>query len=154
LKVAFKRSAANDRTPVIDPLIDALTGGTGFCHSELLFANGERLTALPKGGIQISRRAEGYAAGDWVILDIGRPEAEDWIRNWYRGEAGCHYDYLGLLKTVIPFWPCSGSRWWCSECVDAALWIAGVHAERCWMASPNSQYRLLVAKCYDLEGLQ
>ena len=75
--------------------------------------------------------------GSWDFIEIGHDDAQPFLENWYSGEKGCKYDFIGLLRCVCRFITPSGVRWWCSEVVDAACDIAGLHSVSRWMASPN-----------------
>lgn len=149
--VALRKSSAKS-AGWIGRLIDALSGRRGYSHVELAAGAGVpgRVTAEAWAGFETNSRPGGYAAGEWTFYDVGAQRAWPFIANWGRGELGCGYDYLGVLRFILPFIGPSGKRWWCSEVVEAALHIAGLDCccER-WMATPNSLAKWLDDQDFD-----
>lgn len=156
--LCLKRVNASDNPQPLCEWVDYLTGNLGAIHGELLFSDGRRLTSLPGPGIVLDYREEGYVPGWWLFVDVGGEEHERSIENWFNGQKGCGYDYVGLLRFVLEdigkqipwlgrlckwlhldilFPIVSGTRFWCTESSETGLNIAGVYCVKRWQVSPN-----------------
>lgn len=89
-----------------------------------------------------------YIASEWdneVQLFVNKEDTKKCVK-FLESELGCGYDWLGVIKFVIPWIKASKSRWFCSELVVAALQKVKkldkkIVACRC---SPSKVYELLI----------
>lgn len=93
----------------------------GISHSEIMFSDGVCGTADFKVGVTL-RKLE-IRHSDWVMIDIpASPEVEALVRQVFIAEAGCKYDWSGIISAQIFGWAYqTKSRWFCSEICAAAL---------------------------------
>lgn len=148
MRLAFYRSNAPTATR-LDWWINALSGGEGYSHVELVYGGG-------KPGAELcfsSRPPTGCAwkvlnlsdPSTWKVVDIGgTPEQEEKARQFCWAQNGKRYDWIAC--TGVRFPPLRlidhpGRRWFCSEVSIFALQFAefaiveGYHAIE---ESPNS----------------
>ena len=107
-------------------LVCAITSSQ-YSHCELVLRHSDQGPSLcasssnRDGGVR--RQFIDLASGRWDVFilqhlpDGTRDAAEHWF--WERRNDG--YDYLGLLRFVLPWRAGSSHRWICSEAVAAAL---------------------------------
>lgn len=128
-------------------LIDAFSGGGGFCHAELLWDSDISYTAQPFSGTNYSRHV--HRPQNWVVYDL--PYCDDGkIRMWCDSEVGCEYNFAGVMHFVFPFMAQNPKKWFCSEVVVAALQKVGMFPrEVAWRISPNKLKKIL-----DQAGIQ
>lgn len=79
----------------------------GYCWSSSARDNGVR------------QRYINLQSGHWDVIDIQGDEVTTLA--WFKEQEGAGYDWLGLIRTVIPFFPHSSSKWFCSEACGTAL---------------------------------
>lgn len=94
----------------------------GISHCEILFSDGFSGTADPKKDGIVLYPLE-LNPVDWFVLDIPcTPEEEQKVRQFFIDEAGCRYDWLGLVLTQVFGWNWrSKTKWFCSEACATAL---------------------------------
>lgn len=95
----------------------------GISHSEIMFSDGMSGTsAAEKGGIVLYKID--FKPADWFIVELPcDAEEEARVRAFFEvDEAGCKYDYRGIIFSQILRWGWhSSTRWFCSESCLAAL---------------------------------
>lgn len=96
----------------------------GISHCEILFSDGYSGTSDPtKDGIVLYKAAPINPA-DWFVIDLPvTPEEEAKVRVFFEtDEAGCKYDWRGIIFCQVFRWGWhSSTRWFCSEACLAAL---------------------------------
>ena len=104
-----------------------------YSHCEIVI-DGLCWSASPRdGGIRCA--LINLQSGHWDVIDIQGDAAAATL--WFRSREGAGYDWVGLIRTVIPFFPHSETKWFCSEACGAAL---GISASR---LSPQDLFDLL-----------
>jgi hypothetical protein len=60
-------------------------------------------------------------SGHWDVFDVvlGCDEAQ--ALKWFQEHKGLKYDWLGIIRFVLPFVKQKDNQWFCSEAVAAAL---------------------------------
>jgi hypothetical protein len=94
----------------------------GISHCEILFTDGFSGTSdSAKGGIALYPLAINTA--DWFVIDIPCSLAEEAkVRQFFVDEAGCGYDWVGIVFCQVFHWTWrSETKWFCSEACLAAL---------------------------------
>lgn len=107
-----------------------------YSHCELVFRDGLSASASwMDGGVRLKRID--YDPDHWDLYSL--PDAlEDYARDWFACNAGAPYDLMGNLRFVLPIVPDSGSGWFCSEALGAALrW------QEPWRYGPNGAAALV-----------
>lgn len=101
--------------------------GTHYCVS----------SHIKDGGVR--GRTMRLSPDQWDILPCD--VTEDAARQLLAAEQGCGYDYLGVLRFVLPFMRQSKRRWFCSELVGTALGMTKPHKQ-----TPGDVYNYLRPK--------
>lgn len=94
----------------------------GISHCEIMFSDGFSGTAdSAKGGITLYPIA--FNPADWFVIDIPcTPAEETTVRQFFLDEAGCGYDWLGIVFCQVFHWGWgSKNKWFCSEACMTAL---------------------------------
>jgi hypothetical protein len=140
MKLAFYVSKIDGHP--LDNLIDALSGGGGFSHVELVFSDGQCFSSSTRDGCEGSdsqgrfNRPDGlrfttidFKPDRWKFFDIpASAEDEAAIRAWCEKETAnrlARYDYPGVLAFVNWWSREHPAKWFCSEAAVAALQSRG-----------------------------
>jgi hypothetical protein len=118
VKMAFYKGQGN----FFDVLVRFVTRSE-YSHCEIVI-DGVCWSASPRDG-GIRRTSINLQTGHWDVIDIQGDESA--TEFWFLCREGAGYDWIGLIRTVIPFFPHSESKWFCSEACGAAL---GLNASR------------------------
>lgn len=161
LRIAHRRDVWGDGE-LLDGLINIFSGLGGYCHTELLFSNGESFSSFvkfdrantvypaphyyrPKGGPQI--RKIDFKLDTWAYTKLPdvSPEDEDKLYGYCKKlidesvatQGG--YDRLGVLRFVLKFMKQSERDWFCTEAVMHVLQKSlGMFPDmQAWDYSPN-----------------
>lgn len=112
MKMAFYKGQGN----FFDALVRFVTRSE-YSHCELVIGDLCWSSSPRDGGI---RRAQiNLQSGHWDVIDIIGDE--DAVDLWFKSREGAGYDWIGLIRTVIPFFPHSKTKYFCSEACGAAL---------------------------------
>ena len=90
-----------------------------YSHCEVVL-DGVCWSSSPRDG-GVRRANINLQSGHWDVIDIQGDEAL--ALAWFKSHDGAGYDWIGLIRTVIPFFPHSKTKWFCSEACGAALGI-------------------------------
>lgn len=90
-----------------------------YSHCEIE-VNGLCFSSSPRDGGVRGKRIN-LESGHWDVIDIMGDEFT--ALAWFHEHDGAGYDWVGLVRAVIPFFPHSSTRWFCSEACGAALGI-------------------------------
>jgi hypothetical protein len=74
-------------------------------------------SSVRDGGVRL--KAIALSAENWDLRFVGGDANA--VRAWFEARAGERYDWLGVLRFVLPFVGQSSRRWFCSEACLAAL---------------------------------
>jgi hypothetical protein len=94
-----------------------------YSHVEVaiaLQADGQWLcgtSSVRDGGVRLKVMA--LPADRWDLCFVGGDASA--VRAWFEAHAGERYDWLGVLRFVLPFVGQSSRRWFCSEACLAVL---------------------------------
>lgn len=120
MKIAFYRARHGS---VIDRLIDCLTERRGFSHCELVFSDGVFFSSSGEDGGCRFKRIDPDPR-HWEIYDFDISiEAEERLRAECQLLVLNHvkYDWMGVLRFVLPIPKWSTRRLFCSECLVFCL---------------------------------
>jgi hypothetical protein len=122
LRLALYKGTRPGLAGVYNRLVRWVDGGP-YSHAELVFSDGTAWSAsYMDGGVRAKRIT--FGPDKWDLLPLpGFDEAK--ARAWFDRHSGAGYDLAGNLKFVIGWWPHSGSRWFCTEAIAAALGLPG-----------------------------
>ncbi len=112
MKMAFYKGPGN----WLDKLIRFVTGSE-YSHCEIVIDGFCWSSSLRDSGVR--GKYINLQSGHWDVIDL--PGDEWLVCLWFKNHEGAGYDWLGLIRTVIPFWPHSKTKWFCSEACGAAL---------------------------------
>lgn len=112
MKLAFYKGQGN----FFDALVRFVTRSE-YSHCELVIGD-LCWSASPRDG-GVRRAVINLQSGRWDVIDIEGNEAAADL--WFKSREGAGYDWIGLLRTVIPFFPHSKTKYFCSEACGAAL---------------------------------
>lgn len=114
MKMAFYKGKGN----FFDALVRLVTRSE-YSHCEIVI-DGVCWSSSPRDG-GVRRTQINLQSGHWDVIDlVGNEEA---VSLWFKSREGASYDWIGLIRTVIPFFPHSKTKWFCSEACGAALGI-------------------------------
>lgn len=124
----------------------------GVSHAEIMFSDGVCGTAQPNGGVVLHRID--FRPEDWVVLDLPcTPIQEEIVRFFFLREAGCPFDWSGIIFSQILGWNWqSKEKYFCSEVCTAAL--KQIYPEladvKPWRTDPAKELSLLEARVMPL----
>jgi hypothetical protein len=94
-----------------------------FFHCSLIFSDGRQFTALAGVGCAWSNSPSDVKSWEFIEVPLV-PEQENKVRAFCSLEAGCGYDWLGLIISQLAHFRRSHSdKFFCSELVVAALQV-------------------------------
>ena len=88
-----------------------------YSHVELVI-NGVCYTSSPRDN-GVRSKVIDLHSGNWDVYPI-EGDAQ-YALDFFEKEMGKPYDWLGAIKSVVPFFPNRKEKWFCSEIVAAAL---------------------------------
>jgi hypothetical protein len=110
----------------VEVAITPLPNGRWLCGSSSVRDGGVRLKAIT------------LSQDNWDLCFVGGDAYA--VRAWFEARAGERYDWLGVLRFVLPFVGQSSRRWFCSEACLAALGLVET-----WRFSPADSVVLAAA---------
>ncbi len=126
----------------ITKAIRAITRGP-YSHVELLFSNGYGFSSSGQDrGVRSKRIVPDPAKYDVVPLYI-TPAQERLLQAWCQNQLGRKFDWVGMLRYLLPFIPSNPNRWYCSAICITALQMIGLLTEVPVHISPNALLRML-----------
>jgi len=132
---------------IFDGAIRAFKRG-GVSHSEIMFSDGFCGTSYP--GVGVVLRPLVVRPEDWVILELPcTPEEEAKVRAFFVEEAGCGYDWLGIVFAQVLGWHWqSKTKYFCSETTIAALQriYTVLNGLKAWREDPASVLVILAER--------
>lgn len=143
VRLAFYKAPGN----FFDKLIRVLTRSP-YSHVELVFGADLFFSASSRDGeVRFRYINPEMAKWDFVRLDLTQWQ-EDNLKELCRDVVGKSYDWLGVLRFVLPLLRQSWDKWFCSEvCLDrlqhVGLFTPGPLAHR---VSPGALYKLAAPK--------
>lgn len=108
----------------VDTVIRLITRSK-YSHCELLFEDGRMFSSDAwNGGVRWNTN---YNVDNWDILEF----SVDTYRyksliSWCVTKESLGYDYWGVVRFLIPFFPQDPTRWFCSELCAAGLKFIGI----------------------------
>ena len=106
-------------TTIYGKLVCLVTRGI-FSHVDIVFDYSEAFESNKGYGVRTYKTT--LVERPSVSIHL-RSEFESKMEEFLKGELGCGYDYLGVLRYILPFLGQSKNRWYCTELVAAALMI-------------------------------
>lgn len=126
MKLAFYKAKQPHNKYKLDGLVDALTGGYGYSHVELVFPDGTCFSSsVLDGGTRFKKI--NLNPERWVVVDLPNslftPKySADRVHMRASKILNRGYDHLGILfYHLIPFKIQDNGKWWCDEAVCWAL---------------------------------
>lgn len=116
LRVAFYKGKGK----LVDRIIRLVTNGK-YSHCEFLFPDGRMFSADAWSKSQV-RFTTDYNLDNWDIvrIDISTEQMAKLLK-WCEFKSDSKYDWLGVIRFVIPFIPQDPDKWFCSELCAAGL---------------------------------
>lgn len=142
LRVAFYKGKGQ----LVDKIIRIATRGT-YSHCELLFPDGQMFSSDAwSGGV---RWNDNYNLDNWDIIEIDIPDFKlSTLEDWCTSKQNKKYDWLGVVRFIVPFLKQDPDKWFCSELCGAGLKFIGVIPVKTKTSklSPQELYTILVNK--------
>lgn len=147
LHLAFYRGRKKDNsdTTWYDRIV-CFTTWSKYSHVEILYHFNDTLKvgyswgSSPRdNGVRMAQFY--YNPQHWDIFELQSPKTEIDMNSFFSQELGCKYDWLGVLRFVIPFLPESKTRWFCSEIVASFLGF-----KKPWLYTPADLVEELAGK--------
>jgi endogenous inhibitor of DNA gyrase (YacG/DUF329 family) len=88
-----------------------------YSHCELVIDGWCWTSSNRDGGVRC--KAIDLTSSAWDVFEISGDALA--ARDWFVAHRGEGYDWLGVLRFLLPFLPNSRTRWFCSESCAAAL---------------------------------
>lgn len=88
-----------------------------YSHCELVI-NGMCWSSSNRDGGVRGKRID-LASGKWDLYPV-KGDGDAAVR-WFLAHDGQKYDWMGLVRFILPIFPKRGKRWFCSEAIAAAL---------------------------------
>lgn len=140
LRVAFYKGKGK----IVDKLIRWWTNSP-YSHCELLFPDGIMFSSDAwSGGVRWNTN---YDLSNWDIVRVDLTKAEiDVLIRWCKTKETSDYDWLGVIRFVIPFTNQDPDKWFCSELCAAGLKaVAKLPSKlKVWKLSPGQLHALLI----------
>jgi hypothetical protein len=125
-----------------------------YSHCEIIFTNGLTFSAdCNSTGIRTKFKTSNHNTVDWDFVKIPvDAETEAKLFRWATTEAGCLYDFVGIVFTQIlplsfqnPWW------WFCSELCTAFLQQAGLLTDLiAYKLNPGQLFKILDERGYKI----
>ena len=97
-----------------------------WSHAELV-VNGVCYSSSSRDG-GVRGKTIDLTSGRWDVVEIDLPDAQaNAAFEWFLTNEGDKYDWAGIWRFVLPFFPHGERRWFCFEAIGAALGFAGAH---------------------------
>jgi len=143
IKVLFYKAEGK----LIDKLIRWWTS-SNYSHCELLVPDG-RIYSVDSWEYGEVRYTSRYNIDNWTSIAIPMSDYRlKHLKRWCSDRVGQKYDWMGVVRFVLPFIPQAADKWFCSELCGAALKYVGVlgyHVDIHGM-SPQSLYMELTRR--------
>lgn len=97
-----------------------------YSHAEIVIDGVCYSSSSRDGGIR--KKEIDLYSGRWdiVYLNIPKQKARQ-VLEWFNQHDGDKYDYLGIVRFVLPFIPHSKNKRFCFEAIGESLGFAGSH---------------------------
>lgn len=94
-----------------------------YSHAELVIDGVCYSSSIREGGV----RAKVINLGErWEVIDLPNTNSARALE-WFNQHQNCGYDWLGVMRFMLPFVGHHKSRWFCFEAVGAMLGLAATH---------------------------
>lgn len=109
-----------------------------YSHSELIINDISYSSRIEDFGVKYKYRR--YLPNAWDIIEIDTSKIDlELLQKVHNDAIGFGYDYVGVLRFILPFLPQSSTRYFCSELNAEALGIKDA-----WKYSPESLYQYAI----------
>jgi hypothetical protein len=88
-----------------------------YSHCEIVIDGVCWSSSIRDGGVRAKRID--LDSGHWHVIPLHTDPAR--ALAWFKSHMGQGYDWLGVLRFIVPFIPQRAGRWFCSEACAAAL---------------------------------
>ena len=123
LAIAFYKGPPKDLPHIISHYAIRLWTWSKYSHAELVIDGVCYSSSLRDGGVR-SKYID-LASGRWDVLPV-KGNAADALW-WYHQHKGQGYDWLNILRFILPFIPQRKTKWVCFEAIGSMLGLAGCH---------------------------
>ena len=106
-----------------------------YSHSELMIDGISYSSRIEDSGVKYKYRRYLPEAWDFIEIDTSKIDL-DLMNKVHNDATGYGYDYIGVLRFILPFLPQSSTRYFCSELNAEALGI-----KNAWEYSPETLYQ-------------
>lgn len=106
-----------------------------YSHSELIINDISYSSRIEDLGVKYKYRRYLPNAWDFIEIDTSKIDLE-LLQKVHNDAIGFGYDYVGVLRFILPFLPQSNTRYFCSELNAEALGIKDA-----WKYSPESLHQ-------------
>ena len=118
MKLAFYKGTRPGLAGLYNRLV-RLVDGSIYSHAEVVFSDGMAASSSQMdGGVRF--KAITFDPAKWDLIDAPTWFDEPQARAWFVAHEGAAYDLAGNLRFLLPFWPHSESRWFCTEAIAAS----------------------------------
>ena len=118
MKLAFYKGTRTGLAGLYNRLV-RLIDGSIYSHAEVVFSDGMAASSsYMDGGVRF--KTISFDPAKWDLVDAPAWFDEDRARAWFVAHDGAAYDLAGNLRFVLPFWPHSRSKWFCTEAIAAS----------------------------------
>lgn len=118
MRLAFYRGPADDWLHTLGHWLVCLFTFSRYSHVELVTSDGWCWSSSYRDG-GVRRKRIDLTSGKWDVVDIGGDEPK--AVAWFFAHNGQHYDWLGIVRFVLPFAKQRPGEYFCSEAVATAL---------------------------------
>jgi hypothetical protein len=95
-----------------------------YSHGELLI-DGVAYSSSPRDG-GVRPKQINFNTGRWDLYLIPEADVAAALR-WFQEHDGEDYDWLGVIRFVLPFIPHRSKKWFCFEAIAASLGLPKPH---------------------------
>lgn len=90
-----------------------------YSHCELVIDGMCYTSSVNDGGVRA--KYLNLESGHWDVLDVSGDKAA--AKAWFDARMGKAYDWVGVMRFLIPFMSKNADQWFCSEAVAESLGI-------------------------------
>lgn len=119
VKIAFYRGPPRRWWHKLSHLLICFFTTSAYSHCELVIDGVCWSSSARDGGVR--QKVIDLNDGKWIVFDV--PEAVDPISalQWFLAREGKSYDYMGVVRFLLPFVRQGRDKWFCSEAVAESL---------------------------------
>lgn len=121
VKIAFYRGPPRRWWHKLSHLLICFFTTSAYSHCEIVIDGVCWSSSARDGGVR--QKQIDLTDGKWIVLDVPNADADSaW--KWFLAREGKSYDYMGVVRFLLPFVWQGRDKWFCSEAVAESL---GLH---------------------------